>query len=386
MPWKVVDEEQAVRAFITARSKGKETMVALCRRFGISRQCGYERWRRFCAVGWDAKPSRRPKTAERMWARWGRRALKLREQYPSAGGSKLRWHLEQKYRLGPWPSARTLARWLKAAGLVRRRKRRGRAGPVVPAPVRTVAKAANQVWSVDFKGWFYTSRDHKRVFPLTVRDLATRYVLLVRHVAQSDERRVGTVMRRLFHRYGLPGAIRVDNGPPFGGVGPRGWSRLAVSWIRLGIRVEYGRPGCPQDNAAHEQMHRVLKQETASPPASTLRAQQRRFDRWRFLYNKRRPHESLGMQLPVAFYRARVSSLPPKWTYPEGSQLVRTDSRGRLHWAGRKRIIGRAFGGELLAFKPVATGVVEVYFGPHLLGELHARDHSSIRAVQTLQR
>ena len=355
-------------------------MVASCLRFGISRQCGYEWWRRFCATGWCPDGSRRPKTADRLRARWHDRVLAMRRKYRTAGGEKLRWHLEQKYRLGPWPSLRTIARWLKAAGVVRPRKRRARAGPVVPAPVRVPGRRANDVWTVDFKGSFYTG-DRKRVFALTVRDLATRYVLLVRHVAQSDERRVSAVMRRLFRRYGLPRAIRVDNGPPFGGVGPRGWSRLAVGWIRLGVKVDYGRPGCPQDNAAHEQMHRVLKQETASPPAVSLLAQQRRFDRWRFQYNHRRPHRSLDLQLPLAFFRAGQPPALPRWTYPKGWHIVRTDQRGRIRWEGRKRLVGRALGVELLALKSVAAGIVEVYFGPHLLGELHARDHTSIRAV-----
>jgi transposase InsO family protein len=309
----------------------------------------------------------------------------MRRKYPTAGGEKLRWHLEQKYRLGPWPSTRTIARWLKAAGVVQPRKRRSRPGPIVPAPARSAARLANDVWTVDFKGWFRTG-DGKRVFALTVRDLATRYVLLVRHVAQSDERRVGAVLRQLFRRYGLPRAIRVDNGPPFGGVGPRGWSRLAVGWIRLGVKVEYGRPGCPQDNAAHEQMHRVLKQETAAPPAVSLPAQQRRFDRWRLQYNQRRPHRSLNLQVPHALYRARQPSLPPRWTYPKGWRTIRTDPRGRVRWEGRKRVIGRALGNELLALKSIAPGIVEVYFGPHLLGELHARDHTSIRAVHTTRR
>lgn len=258
---------------------------------------------------------------------------------------------------------------------------------MISGPEPIVAQMANEVWTVDFKGFFYTA-DRRRVCALTVRDLASRYLLLVRHVALPDERGVGPLMRRLFKKHGLPRMIRVDNGPPFGGVGPRGWSRLAVAWVRLGIEVGYGRPRCPQDNAAHEQMHRILKRETATPPALTLRAQQCRFDRWRQHYNLARPHHALKMQLPAAFYpqsELGARSAPP-WEHPAGSQRIRTDRRGRCQWSGRQRLIGRAFGDQVLALKSLAPGIVEVYFGPHLLGQLHARDRAGLRAVRFARR
>jgi putative transposase len=385
MAWKVIGEKERRRSFVFARLKGKRTMRELCVAFGISRQCGYNWWNRFCAGGGWTERTRRPRVAERLRERWHERVLALRREHPYCGARKLVWHLEQKYRLGPWPSVRTIARWLRAAGKTKARKHRSRAGPKVVMAARDEGRAANAVWTVDFKGWFYTA-DGRRVCTLTVRDLATRYVLLVRHVAPADERTVARWLQWLFRRYGIPGAIRVDNGPPFGGVGPHGWSRLATGWIRLGIKVEYGRPGCPQDNAAHEQMHRVLKQQTASPPAPSLAAQQRRFARWRHYYNLQRPHEALNSHVPGALYQPGQypAQLPP-WQFPAGASLVRADARGRCHWAGRNRLIGRAFGTQRVALKPVATDVVEVYFGPHLLGELHALDQAGIRAVQLVR-
>ncbi|HVU16449.1 MAG TPA: integrase core domain-containing protein [Candidatus Didemnitutus sp.] len=247
------------------------------------------------------------------------------------------------------------------------------------------AVAPNDVWTVDFKGWFRTA-DGQRVCALTVRDLATRYVLYVAHRARTTERSVAAVMRRLFRRYGLPRAIQVDNGPPFGGYGPYGWSTLAVGWVRLGIVVQYGRPGCPQDNGAHEQMHQVLQQQTASPPAATLRAQQRRFERWRHHYNHDRPHQALGMQVPASLYRP--SPQPPRilvWRYPAHWTQKRLDPRGRIRWAGRARLIGQAFGQQIVALRPERSGVVSVHFGPHLLGELHAADTTAIRSIRTRQ-
>jgi hypothetical protein len=255
----------------------------------------------------------------------------------------------------------------------------------VPALVRLQPTAANDVWTADFKGRFCTG-DGQQVCALTVRDLASKYVLLVAHVPQADERKVDALMRRLFRRHGVPRAIRVDNGPPFGGTGPRGWSHLAASWAQLGIQVDYSRPARPGDNAAHEQMHQVLKQRTASPAALTLNAQRRRFQRWRHEYNQHRPHEELNMLLPAAVYHDAPRRTPPAWEYPSGCQLIRTDRRGRCRWANRVRLIGRALADRILGLRPISSAAVAVYFGPHLLGELHAADKAGLRSVQRQKR
>jgi len=357
-------------------------MTELCRGCGISRQCGYKWWRRAQQAGghW-ADRSHRPQTATAWAQRWQPRVWALRRRYRFAGAAQLRWYLQRAYPLGPWPGSRTLGRWLQAAGWTRQRRRRAAAGPGLTV-VEPVPREPNDVWTADFKGWFRT-RDGTRVRALTVRDLATRYVLLTAHLARTDEPAVTTVMRRLFARYGLPRAIRVDNGPPFGGGGPRGWSKLAVRWVCLGIEVLYGRPACPQDNAAHEQMHQVLDQQTATPAAANLAAQQRRFDRWRRRYNHDRPNRALSMQLPAALYRRSERRPTPRtWTYPAHWLQKRTDPRGRIRWHARARLIGEAFACRVVALRPVRAGVVEVYFGPHLLGQLHAADTTAIRAVR----
>ncbi len=328
-----------------------------------------------------AERSHRTQVSARLRQRWSHRVLALRSHYRFAGADQLRWYLEQKYRLGPWPGVRTITRWLQAAGLTRRRRRRARPGPRVERQ-RRVARHANDVWTIDFKGWFYT-RDRQRVFALTVRDSATGFVLLVRDLERPTERHVRKALIKLFRRYGLPRAIRSDNGPPFGGEGPRGWSSLAVWWVRLGIDVEYGRPGCPQDNAEHEQMHQVLQQQTAKPAAPTRAAQQRRFDRWRIRYNYHRPHQALGMRPPACFYRPSPRHVQwQRWTYSADCELKRTDPRGRIHWRNQPRQIGRAFARQIVALKRIDADVVAVYFGPHLLGELHATDGTGIRAVR----
>jgi transposase InsO family protein len=382
MPWKTIDRMQARRRFVAARWNDKETMAALCRRFGISRQCGYEWWRRALrGETLRSEHSHRTRRAAALATRWQPRLRRMRRRYRFAGADQLRWYLKRDYPLGPWPAARTLGRWLAQAGLTRQRRRRAPKGPTVHQH-RRPALAPNDVWTVDFKGWFRT-QDGRRVYPLTVRDQASRYVLKVAHLTRTTERAVAPVMRRLFRRHGLPRAIQVDNGPPFGGYGPHGWSTLTVGWIRLGIAVHYGRPACPQDNAAHEQMHGVLHEQTARPAAANPAAQQRRFSRWRRRYNRDRPHRSLAMQLPVAHYRSNPRPLRLQtWTYPRSWILKTTDPRGRIRWAGRSRLIGQAFARQLIALRPHRSDRVSVYFGPHLLGEIHASDTTAIRAVR----
>jgi hypothetical protein len=257
----------------------------------------------------------------------------------------------------------------------------------VQLPGRLRGRNPNDVWTADLKGSFPT-RGRQRITPLTVRDLATRAVLGIYHVGHGGERQIAPVMRRLFRRYGLPKAIRTDNGSPFGALGPRGWSHLAVSWVKQGIRLEYGRPRSPQDNAEHEQMHRLLKADTTRPASVTVAAQQRRFERWRQWYNLRRPHESLGMQVPAQRYRPSQRRWRPTakpWVYPAHWLRLRPDAKGRWQWRKRQRLIGQAFTHEILGARVINADTLAVYFRSSLLGTLHASDLAGLRPVQWRQ-
>jgi len=383
MPWKVIDKAKARRAFVELFWTGSLSLAEACLRSGISRRSGYRWLERAEHSGWArlVDKSHRTRAAEALQRRWLPRVLAMRRKHAFAGPEQLHWQLQQRYRLGPWPSARTISRWLKTAGMSAKRQRHARPGPCLQL-ARRVAVSCNDVWTVDFKGWFCTA-DGQRVQALTVRDLASRYVLLVRHVRRNTDGVLRRIFARLFRRYGVPRAIRTDNGPPFGGEGPRGWSSLSVWWARWGIEIEHGRPACPQDNAQHEQMHQVLKQQTASPAAPSIAAQQRRFDRWRVRYNHRRPHRGLGMHPPVSMYQpGDYIPGPREWSYPTGCTLKTTDPRGRIHWRNQDRLIGRAFAKQTIALTPLSEDVDAVYLGTHLLGELHAHDPIGMRAVR----
>ena len=174
-----------------------------------------------------------------------------------------------------------------------------------------------------------------------------------------------------------------DNGPPFGSTGPRGWTKLSLQWVKLGIHVAFGRPARPGDNAAHEQMHRVLKAEATRPASANLAVQQRRFETWRQRYNQIRPHETLGLQAPAARYRVRNKRQPliKQWQYPNSYECVRLDSRGRYTWAGKPRWIGRAFAFERIGLRQVDQDTRQVFLGPHLLGTLHRSGTQYLRPL-----
>ena len=285
---------------------------------------------------------------------------------------------------GDWPVAAAIGRWLRRWALTRQRQRRGaQRGPVVERPHLTPALRPNDVWSVDFKGWFWTG-DRTRVDPLTVRDMASRYILAADLLPDQSVRHARVAFTQLFRARGLPHAIRVDNGCPFGADGALGLTRLSAWWVKLGIRVEFITPGCPGENASHEQMHRVYKDETAAPPAPTLRAQKRRSRRWRHLYNHLRPHEALGLRCPAEFYCKSPRKLPEQLgplRYPQGWETRLVKGKGMISLDGRGRFVGEAFEGERVGLKRTPSGC-EVYFAHLLVGTLAANELTGIHAVR----
>jgi transposase len=232
--------------FVLACKSKDESFASLCRGFGISRKTGYKWLKRYRVGGVKAleNASRRPRHRGKMYHfSWRER---LRRARPDWGAKKLRWGLEKAFpRARRIPTVSTLARWLVECNLVKKRKRRARPGPVLPGRGVRAAKSCNEVWTIDFKGWFRTG-DGRRCEPLTVRDLHSRYMLGVVLLNNQSDAGVRRALAQIFRRYGLPRVIRVDNGAPFGGNGALGLSRLSVWWARLGITVDFVRPAHPQ--------------------------------------------------------------------------------------------------------------------------------------------
>jgi hypothetical protein len=252
------------------------------------------------------------------------------------------------------------------------RSRQRRRYPPYTQPFAAVS-TANDVWCTDFKGWFRTG-DGRRCDPFTLTDAHSRYLLRCRVVARPDEENVRPIFEAAFQEHGLPLAIRSDNGPPFASPGVGGLSRLAVWWIKLGIRPERIVAGRPQQNGRHERVHRTLKQETATPAAASLPAQQQRFDGFRAVYNKERPHEALGQQTPASLYRASPRPYPDRVEdphYGEDVAVRRVRSNGQIKWAGELIFVGEALIGEPVGILETEGGDWLVRYANVELGYIH---------------
>ena len=358
MPFKETIVADETLRFVTAYLAGEETMTDLCAGFGISRTWGYELVKRYRASGVAglAPRSRAPLRHGRAMAREVAAAvLDLRCERPRWGPKKLRAVLERRHPDQAWPSASAIGDLLRREGLSQPRRRRRRPLPLSRpfAPVR----APNDLWCIDFKGWFRTG-DGRRCDPLTLSDADSRFLLLCRHVS-PDTAGVAPLVDAALKDYGLPLAIRSDNGPPFAGRGAGGLTRLAVKWIKLGIRLERTDPASPQQNGRHERMHATLKAETADPPAETLAAQQRRFQRFRRDFNTERPHEALGQQTPDSRYQASPRPYPRRIedpVYDAEHAVRRVRSNGEIKWRGERLFLAEALVGEPVGIAETETG------------------------------
>jgi len=237
---------------------------------------------------------------------------------------------------------------------------------------------------VDFKGDFSTGQ--RRCYPLTIMDAYSRYLLCCVGLSSTRSGPVRRAFQQVFREFGLPEAIRSDNGSPFASQAPRGLSKLSAWWARLGIRHERIAPGKPQQNGRHERMHLTLKQETAMPPQRTLRAQQRAFDHFRKEYNVDRPHAALGQRVPADYYQPSTRVAPePIWgkDFQYDSELAtsRLDRLGRLRWADWFVKISDALANELVGLKWRSARRWDVYFGPRIVG---AMEHPSPRSTRTV--
>jgi putative transposase len=369
--------------------KAQQSMSQLCRLFGFSRKSGYKWKARFEREGPRGlrERTRRPEgSPQRTSAEWLKRIRRLRRRHRSWGSRKLAARLGKEYPRQKPPGARRIGKWLKRMKLNRPGRRRSWRGPQLARQILTVGSRSNHVWTVDFKGWFRT-QDGQRVEPLTVRDQFSRYLLSVRLLKNQSWKPVRRVFLALFRQQGYPQVIRMDNGSPFGTTGPAGLSRLSAWWTTLGIGVEFTAPGHPEQNGAHEQMHRVLKAETTRPTSSHLRAQQRRTDRWVKTYNQIRPHEGLGQRPPGQVYRPKRSSQRNVlMSYASGLVVRRVRSNGQIKWRGRKRFVGEAFIGYPVGVKLVGQEKCMIYFADLLIGELLESDPGGMRPARYRRR
>jgi transposase InsO family protein len=283
--------------------------------------------------------------------------VEARCRHPSWGPRKLVAGLEERRPDLEWPASSTAGDLLRRCGLVSRRRHRRHWDH--PGPATAGSKHPNDLWTTDFKGQFPT-RDGQYCYPLTIAALSSRYLLS--GVALSSVRTAETqaVFERLFRAVGLPAAIQSDNGVPFCATGLHGLSALNIWWMRLGIRHVRTPPSHPEQNGAHERMHRTLKAETTRPPALTRLGQQRKFEAFRRVYNHERPHEALGPQPPARRWRPSGREYPrslPKPEYPAHHLVRLVGSAGTIGFRGHQVFLSRALEDEHVGLEETADGV-----------------------------
>ncbi|BET69439.1 integrase core domain-containing protein [Opitutales bacterium ASA1] len=374
MPWKTVTPMEEIIRFVSLARSDRFTHTDLCEQFGISRKTGYKYLERYALDGLKglqprshrphSSPRRTPDAIEAL-------VLAERQLHRTWGPKKLRRVLEIKHGIEAPPACSTIAEMLRRSGLSARRHRRPGAYPSADHGL-TEATQPNHVWTVDFKGWFILG-DGRRCDPLTVSDLCTRFVIELK--AQPNQQGKGTLasFRALAAEVGLPEIIRVDHGSPFASVGLGRLSALSIWWIEQGIEVEFTRPGKPQDNGAHERMHRDLKAEATRPPSANMAAQQRRFERWRHVFNHERPHEALGMRCPAQLYRPsarRLGEQDRPVVYPADFQVKVVSTSGFLAHEGHNYHLGEIFAGKRVGLRRGPDERTELYFANVHLGNL----------------
>lgn len=327
-------------------------MAQLCREFGISRKTGYK-WATRAQIEQSEDYADRSHQAHTHPNQVGEEVekwlLKAKRKHPSWGPKKLVIWVKEHGGLERPCAVSTAGEILRRHGLVVSRQRT-RKSEVFPN-AHTQAMGCNEVWCVDFKGWFKLGNEI-RCDPLTITDGHSRYLLKCQAMYRPKMEDVRRVFEAVFRQYGLPRVIRSDNGAPFGSVGLGGLTALSVWWIKLGIRPERIDPGKPYQNGSHERMHLTLKMEAAIPPGYDLRAQQRRFDKFRRDFNMDRPHEALGQKTPGSIYVESERQYPARMEKPCYGEVAlsrRVQMRGEFKWEGKKVFLSEALAGEEVA-------------------------------------
>lgn len=373
MPWQNTTMNDMRREFVLqALAEGRD-FARLCRAYGISRKTGYKWKERALQDGLGAltERSRRPRRSPNELGEDTVCALiRLKLRHPHWGAKKL---LVIYARSGARPpSTSTCQRILTKAGLVARRARRR--ASVTPRPPSTLpARAPNEVWTVDFKGWWLL-RSGQRCEPLTVRDAFSRYILAVRLPAAATTAAVQAEFERLFAHYGLPKVIKSDNGSPFASShAVLGLTRLSAWWVSLGILLERSRPAHPQDNGAHERLHRDIEREIASRVETDRTLQQAACDLWRDEFNHQRPHEALGQRCPAELYRKSPRAYSPgpiQIDYGAGFFCRKIAANGLLCYRGHRIFISGALAGAHVGLRRTTATCFELWLHYLLLGTI----------------
>jgi transposase InsO family protein len=369
----MTERERLVRAHLA----GLYSVTELARQFGVSRKTVYKWIDRAEHEGLLElrDHSRAPLNHPNEFADQEviQRVLSLRQEHPTWGPRTVRNRLLKQAPELDLPAVSTIGAWFKRQGLIIPRKRRQEQARQRSRRPTIEATAPNARWDLDFKGDFLLGNT-ERCYPLTLTDGYSRLILTIDALPSTAFVGAHHHLERTFRQYGLPTAIRSDNGVPFapGGGGP-GLSRLGVWLIRLGVYHERTRPGSPQDNGRHERMHRTLKAETARPPQQTMSAQQQRFDEFRRDFNEDRPHQGINDQTPSSIYTPSERSYPstlPLPEYPGHWEKRMVHRQGYIRFKACELYVSTALAGLPVGLNEIDDQLWSLRFFEHELGRL----------------
>ena len=376
MPWKethVMDEKIRM---ISNWLSGEYNITELSRIHKVSRKTLYKWIERYEAdqdsglQEWSRRPLAMPRaTPPELVAE----ILASKSQHEHWGPRKILVWLRSHQPEKSWPAASTMSLILKRHGMVHVRHKRHHTPPYSQPFLKS--NQPNEVWCADFKGQFQLGAGGL-CYPLTLTDSYSRYLLGCWGLEHTTYLTTRSYFELAFREYGLPSAIRTDNGVPFASVGLGGLSSLAVWFIKLGIRPERIEKGHPEQNGRHERMHRTLKSEAISPPRKNMKEQQRVFDRFRASYNDDRPHEALGQRTPASIYRSSAREYPAKLPgaeYPENFSVRHVKRGGGFKWRNQELYLSQALSGELIGLKEIDIALQKIYFSFYPVGILDER-------------
>jgi len=387
MPWEEIKSMDLKVRLVSDWKFGDSNKTDLSKKYGVSRKTIYKWLKRYDQLGIDGlkEQSRAPKScphriSEKILSLIIQEKLRKRNRGPK----KIKAQLQRRHTDIALPAVSTISYWLKKKGLVQKRKKRLRVAPY--SEPFSECNAPNAVWSIDYKGQFWT-RDKRVCYPLTISDNFSRYLLDCRGLEGPRYDLTKEVLISAFREYGLPDAIRTDNGVPFAGKCVGGLSRLSIWWIRLGIKPERIEKGCPQQNGRHERMHRTLKADAVHPIAGNLKEQQGQFDLFRQDYNNQRPHEALGQKVPDDYYYRSIRSYvedPPLPEYERDYAVRQVRQSGGIKFTGRYFFISELLIGHPIGLKEIADGIWQLYYSFYALGLLDLRKNKIIRNQKVL--
>jgi putative transposase len=358
------------RLRFVARLLEGEKMAVLCREYDVSRKTGYKLFSRYKEQGFEGLTdrSRRPyRQGCRLPEAIESLILGLKREHPSWGAPKIREKIRRKNLEIQLPAISTVHAVLHRHDLVNRPRRRRYKAEGTPL---STTRRPNDLWCADYKGEFMLA-DKRYCYPLTITDFASRYLLSCEALSTTKEHYAFAVFERVFKDFGLPKAIRTDNGVPFASPNSLfGLSKLSVWWLRLGIEIERIKPGNPQQNGRHERMHLTLKKEATKPAAKNLLQQQGKFDRFIEIYNQERPHQAIGMQYPAELYTPSPRSYQGigELEYPFHDRTITVTNCGRICIGKRKINLSTVFAGQNVGVKEVSDKIWLVSFMKYDLG------------------